>query len=292
MGNEQVNKGNNINISNYVYYEDDEIDLYELWLTLKKRWKTVFFTTLAFLLIAVMYLLLAHPIFTSKSVIKIPPNISGRNLVSPKESIEYINYLDNLRKEENFDKLAKLLYISIKDVKDLASIRANSNRSDKSLVMVEIEVYNPVIIKQISDGLLKYLNQNPYVQEKISLQKNLLKKQINEIKSKLKDLYSLRKSVISKIKNGDIKDLRFNPIGVDTSIINLKNRLTSLEMSLKNIKGFEVSVPPFIPEKPSKPKKGLIVAVSIVSGLFLGVFLAFFLEWLENVRKRHQENIN
>ncbi|WP_163328989.1 GumC family protein [Desulfurobacterium thermolithotrophum] len=57
---------------------------------------------------------------------------------------------------------------------------------------------------------------------------------------------------------------------------------------------FQVIDPPYIPdiEKPYKPKKKLIVAVALVSGLFLGVFAAFFREWLDNVKKRHKEEIN
>ena len=57
---------------------------------------------------------------------------------------------------------------------------------------------------------------------------------------------------------------------------------------------FQVIDPPYIPdpEKPYKPKKKLIVAVALVSGLFLGIFAAFFREWLDNVKKRHREEKN
>ncbi|NPA52768.1 MAG: hypothetical protein GXO22_07720 [Aquificae bacterium] len=45
---------------------------------------------------------------------------------------------------------------------------------------------------------------------------------------------------------------------------------------------------PFIPDKPIKPKKALMVAVAGVGSLFIGIFLAFFLEWIENIKRRHQ----
>ena len=51
----------------------------------------------------------------------------------------------------------------------------------------------------------------------------------------------------------------------------------------------EIIDPPSLPDEPVKPKKKLMVAVAGVSSLFLGIFLAFFLEWLGNIRKRHQE---
>lgn len=51
----------------------------------------------------------------------------------------------------------------------------------------------------------------------------------------------------------------------------------------------EIIDPPSLPDKPVKPKKKLMVAVAGVSSLILGIFLAFFLEWIENIRRRHQE---
>ncbi|SMO48926.1 Uncharacterized protein involved in exopolysaccharide biosynthesis [Balnearium lithotrophicum] len=54
---------------------------------------------------------------------------------------------------------------------------------------------------------------------------------------------------------------------------------------------FQVIDPPYVPEidKPYKPKKKLIVAVAFISGLFLGIFAAFFKEWLDGVKERHRE---
>ncbi|NPA53890.1 MAG: hypothetical protein GXO21_04410, partial [Aquificae bacterium] len=55
---------------------------------------------------------------------------------------------------------------------------------------------------------------------------------------------------------------------------------------MKEQVAFQVIDPPFIPKKPYKPKKKLLLAISIISGLFLGIFAAFFIEWLDNIRKK------
>jgi len=34
-----------------------------------------------------------------------------------------------------------------------------------------------------------------------------------------------------------------------------------------------------------------MIAVSAVSSLFLGIFLAFFLEWLEGIKRRKKEEV-
>ncbi len=53
---------------------------------------------------------------------------------------------------------------------------------------------------------------------------------------------------------------------------------------------FKVLDPPYIPEKKYKPKRTLICAVTIVTSLFLSIFLVFFLEFLSNARLRKFEN--
>ena len=55
---------------------------------------------------------------------------------------------------------------------------------------------------------------------------------------------------------------------------------------------FQVIDPPYVPRRQYKPRKKLMVSVALVSGLFLGIFAAFFREWLDNVWKRHREENN
>ena len=41
----------------------------------------------------------------------------------------------------------------------------------------------------------------------------------------------------------------------------------------------------YLTDKPVKPKRKLIIAVGLISGLFLGIFLALFKEWIENIKR-------
>lgn len=49
---------------------------------------------------------------------------------------------------------------------------------------------------------------------------------------------------------------------------------------------FKVVDPPRIPDRKEKPKRLLMVTVAFVSSLFIGIFIAFFLNYIENTKKR------
>lgn len=59
----------------------------------------------------------------------------------------------------------------------------------------------------------------------------------------------------------------------------------SYDLKINNFFILNVIEKPLSVEKPVKPKRKLIIAVSGVSSLFIGVFLAFFLEWLNSVKE-------
>ncbi|GAH72473.1 unnamed protein product, partial [marine sediment metagenome] len=59
----------------------------------------------------------------------------------------------------------------------------------------------------------------------------------------------------------------------------LIDRISSLKVDLMNYKGFEVITPAITSNAPIKPNKKLNILIAGVLGLFVGIFVAFFLEF-------------
>ncbi|MBK3333368.1 hypothetical protein GWK41_09840 [Persephonella atlantica] len=372
-----------------IYYQEDEIDLYELWLTLKKRWKVVLSTTALFVLASVVYILVAKPVYEIKTYIQ-TMYLGGDIGVKPeKVKVELeIRYVLQSNEEEN-EFLSK--YNAYLDKVELVEGKREQTSDTIKLTIISENNKNGI---SYSNHILKQINEEyaPFLKNFI----NSKEKEILDTKSKIKNLKSdieqlkLRKNFILKQEIPNLKEkIRFNRervkkideliLNYRKAVLNYQKTIKNLSFSLKNsnlsessslllisqisqyenlisslekrIKELEVEKDRIIREtipsiekkltelstlkieeinksitekenqiqvlkkdienlttlisppltknfemlrvvtkdSPAKPKKSLILAVATVSGLFLGVFLAFFLEWIENARKRHTQ---
>jgi uncharacterized protein involved in exopolysaccharide biosynthesis len=273
----------------YVPCDDDEIDLYELWLILKKRKKLIFYTLGAFLLFAILYLAIASPKYGSSAVY----SWSNISISSDTLSVAITN-LNNALKEENYQLLEKTLKLSPSELKKVVSIEVvNDRRSkDKNLLKTSFVVNDKKLIIPLASNLQSALNNLPAVKEALKIKKETLETQIKTNLEQIKQLEKLKEGLLNKIEK--LKDPQLVS-AVTSQLVNVNQQILDKEASieyarlqLKNLKGIEIAVPPIVPKKPYSPKASLIIAIAIVSGIFTGMFLAFLAEWLENVRRKHE----
>jgi len=130
-------------------------------------------------------------------------------------------------------------------------------------------------------ALLEKPDLTTYEREKTKKEISDIEKQLNSFKNK--------NSYIS-VPNYQFNLMRLKTeMGITQGLYEtlIKEYELAKAQEMKEQVSFQVIDPPYIPKKPAKPKKKLIVAVGLISGLFLGTFAAFFKEWLDNIKKRH-----
>ena len=297
--------------------DEDEIDLYELWLILKKRFKWVIGSLLAFVIGAIIYLAIAPPIYRTEAVIY-PTNINVRvpaisqsmaealivsnnvpNLVDVLKSsylrervIKKLNLIPLLfpsewDKEKNTWKDPDNAPTILDGLKKLDELITISKPRRGSTITLSVEFPNkPEVAYSIAQAMLeearKFLKQqNAKLLQKY---KTYLERKIAEIKQKIK---TLKEQQVARTNSQSVEiDLLFSDL---KQFKDLYQTIKLYEIKLDD--PFQIISPPYVPDKkePYKPKKGLILAISALTSLMLGIFLAFFVEWLESIRNRNKE---
>jgi len=282
-----------------MHYTEEEIDLYDLCLILKKRLGLIAGVFTSVVLVTAVVSFLLPPVYRGTFTVRVPmvSDIQTQNvfkgesnqlvpMVKPKEAVSLISNIDRLREEEQFKQLSDALGISNEKAAELVELTANAPRDVKEFIEVVVDVRSPSAIGDFRDAIVRYLNENRYVRERIALRRASLLSLKAEIENNLSEVEAMKRLVSDQIRTERKKDIGFNPIEMEKEVIVFKQILRSIDDEVKLLKGFEVVVEPVISDRPVSPDKALNVTVAAVSSLFLGIVLAFFMEWLQRNRRR------
>ena len=159
------------------------------------------------------------------------------------------------------------------------------------LVKKKIDLLEDIFIRYIK-GEIKTV---PYIFnlkeseiDKFSFNENVIKKtktKIDRLEKNINNI-SISNSLPEKRLNIERLNLQFSLLKNVFTTLYKEYEIAKLQEKRETL-AFDIIDEPYIAKKPYKPKKRLIVAVAGVSGLFLGIFLAFFLEWIENIKREH-----
>jgi len=280
-------------MADQTYYED-EIDLADLLRVLLKRKKIilglVFFGTL---LTAVISLIMT-PIYQSKAVIapvqqqqglggagamlaaqfgiSMPPSGNVAELVSLLKSNvlreKVIKRLDliggffkpeDLKDKTDLEKLWEALRYMEKAMK--VDFKTKDN-----IVEVSMEFKDPEMAKKIVDVMLEELQNHMSQEAKRVAETN--RRYLEEALSSTSDPFiksNIYNLIAQQIQQGMLAEAKENF-------------------------AFKIIDPPKVPDKKVKPKRRVMVMVAFVTTLFGGIFLAFFMEYLQGLKTRLKQD--
>jgi len=129
--------------------------------------------------------------------------------------------------------------------------------------------------------------------------------QITEVKDKVKELSSSKDKAMASpredamavlLYSNEIKNQQMYLNNLQEKVLNLQTQkqqiqydIDDVRIKLEGIKSTKVHKAPTVPDKSVKPKKPLIVALSLVLGFMGGIFIAFGAEFMAKVRRQQAE---
>ena len=310
------------------YIEEDEIDLVELFRTLvKRKWFIIMFTCIV-TLGAIVFAYMKTPVYEVRALVEIGSyktdnsnvlldnatqltkklnvifidivkndkdrKASISSIVIPKKTTSFIEIKsESTSNELAIDEIKKVVdYIQTKHKRVLKDIKKNR----------ELEINN--ITKQIENIKTKEL---AFLDEEISLTKinfDKYREDLNEIKEEIKlqkksnptfvalsliekrDLDTQIRIVEKNILKLKVQKNRLLTTGVN-KLVERKNKLESM-LQPYNYKNSEIVGKIITNDYPIKPKKKFIVVVAFVTGLILSIFLVFFMEFIQNIKRKEE----
>ena len=301
--------------------EEDEIDLKELFKTIWAKKIFIVIFTLVVTILAGFYAYIKTPIYEAKALLEIGEYkknpVDDAVALEKKLSTIFIDMEKNLK-----DKTSEISNISVvKGLKNFLEIKSEStsnqeakneilkvltfvqNEHEKILDDVkkqkEMELRN--IDLQISDIKSKSV---ALIDKKIENNiKNLksLEEQLKQVDENLKKIDSLNPS-LAALKLMEKRDITnsINTITIQnfeleskkdelltTNLYKLEESKKIIELSLlpHNYKNTQIVGEIMTNDFPTKPKKSLIVAVAFVTGFIISIFLVFFIQFIQGIRK-------
>ena len=301
--------------------EEDEIDLKELFKTIWAKKIFIVIFTLVVTILAGFYAYSKTPIYEAKALLEIGEYkknpVDNAVALEKKLSTIFIDMEKNLK-----DKTSQISNISVvKGLKNFLEIKSESTSNEeakneilKVLTFVqnehekilddvkkqkEMELRN--IDLQISDIKSKSVD---LIDKKIENNiKNLksLEEQLKQIDENLKKIDTLNPS-LAALKLMEKRDITnsINTITIQnfeleskkdelltTNLYKLEESKKIIELSLlpHNYKNTQIVGEIMTNDFPTKPKKILIVAVAFVTGFIISIFLVFFIQFIQGIRK-------
>ena len=258
------------------YYQEDEIDLKELFGILWAKKILIISITLVFTLLAGIYAFNKTPIYEGTALVEIGNYKNNNNNVlvdSVPELVKKLNllFIDLLKNEK--DREATIT--SISTVKGTSSfINIKSESTSNKLASNEINKIITYIQNKHQTELENILNNRKSKITSIDRQINTIKNKQLELLSNKNDLNGnealLNSLQLISMINGEL--------GVQ-SISGLIKEKTELGLLLnkRNYKNSEVVGRIITNDYPIKPKKKLIVAIAFIAGFILSIFLVFIM---------------
>ncbi|WP_457627223.1 Wzz/FepE/Etk N-terminal domain-containing protein [Persephonella sp.] len=207
-----------------IYYQDDEIDLYDLFLVIRRRWKIILAVFTAFFGAAALYLVVSTPLYKGEIYIK-NATADGRTVVDINDVLAYlkVRYVNNIKPSEALNLSGYYL--------DNVSVLKHRNEKS-SILKIDVIMLDPSIIEKVEGKILDDLRGRFAHQ---------IEKYILETQKKIKKLKEERDTIIRfKIRELDEKKnflVQHEIPLIKKKIVFYENKLKKLDSLIKEYSG-------------------------------------------------------
>jgi len=253
---------------------NDEINLYDFWKVIVKRKKLIIGLFIVIVVSTAIVSFLMPDIYRGKAVLFVIP----AEEITAKEITDLIGKVDR----------EKRLSIMPKSYPNVTDIKFNTIKDSNNKIIVTIDAKKMDDIPRALSEVVDYFNNMDIIKSKVSRSKAIALKQSVELSDLIKSSPDLLSTSNKLFKAGKLSTMGFNPIEISKKIVETKIELLAVEQQLSRLNkgGIEIAVQLYISNKRVSPKILKNVILAGMLSFLLGIFLAFFIEFIGNIKNK------
>ena len=253
-------------------FQNNDLSLYDLWVTVRKRKFTILIVVLASVVLALAYTALAQKVYRVSNTLVLNQE---DDFITKGEIVAAVKELDRFRVVHR-ERTARLVGMPVEELGGIKRIRAFEIRGT-NLVQVDIDTLEGRAGVALMDALPHFLQTGSNAAEKLRMRRALLEKNRDDLKAIIDNPtkgLGLSSNTIVYVPSIDLYTLREKYNG-QTMIIDMLKQGRVITLASRTEP----------PGAPYKPKRVFTVLMGLCAGFFLGVFAAFFVEWSSGARR-------
>ncbi|MCX6704698.1 MAG: hypothetical protein NTZ07_04660, partial [Candidatus Woesebacteria bacterium] len=200
--------------------------------------------------------------------------IQPKELIAPQELFEIIGKFDREKIEtifpQNFDSIKSVRIIQIPGSTDKFKIIVELNQTTSFQGVIKI--------------FMQYLNNIPLIARAVEQSREQLTKRLEEIDVVMSKSQEDAERFQRMMVKEKLNPIGFNPVQFNRMRSDLEVEKISLRQAIKNLTGFEIVTNPIIFQNPVSPRPMLYLTITGILGLFGGLFIVLFMNFLEKVK--------
>lgn len=264
---------------------DHEINLYDLWKVIAKRKMLIIGLFIVIAGLTAIGSFMMPNIYRGEAVLLVNLNnfdVPKSEVISAKEITDSVGSINR----------EKLLRMVPKSYPNVTNIKLNANKNSKDKITVTIDAKKIDDIPGALSEVIGYLKNIDIIKSSVNRYKENYIKKSSELSDIIKSSRDLLVTYRKMFEAGKITAIGFNPVDASTVIGKIKLDLIEIDQKLSRLNngGIEIASQLYISDNPVSPKILRNVILAGFSSLLLGIFLAFFIECVGNVKNKNNKS--
>jgi len=276
--------------------QEEEIDLREyINVLLKRKGIIILIFLIAVITAALVSYFALSPVYQSSVVFSIalvdnrPPTTIIAQVENNVPVIKIHEALEVINSNLILDEVAKRSSLNISSDQLRTRVEVE-NLKNTNFIKVSVGADSPEKAKELAENIVKVFiekNQNKYTEKIKLIEKRIkiLEREIAEFEKSIQEIDTAMKKITAS-RNLSESERYFQTSVLLNSSSNERNlynnliyQINTLQERLNNCQDFGIISYAQLPIEPIKPNKKLNILIAGVLGLFVGIFIAFFLEF-------------